>query len=234
MQSGTLISGDLPTRYGWVQKEMAERLKLSKSPQASVVLVAVSKNQPVDQIEALYRLGHRDFGENYVQELVAKAEDLESRGFTGIRWHMIGHLQTNKVKRLIPWVFSVHAVDSVKLGCELARNWRQSGRLGQLQVFIEVNIDEEPTKSGVLPQQLLPLAETLQAQPELQCLGLMCIPHLEKDPRGSFQKLFSLERQLQSKTHGGLSMGMSQDFGMAIEEGATHIRVGTLLFGPRR
>src|SRR5206468_2057422 len=121
----------------------ASAAKASGRDVASITLIAVSKKQPEDKIEALYRLGHRDFGENYVQELVAKAVELERRGCSGIRWHFIGHLQTNKAKLLVPHVFSVHSVDSEKVALALARQWGAGERGGKLPVFIEVNISQE-------------------------------------------------------------------------------------------
>ncbi|MEO5971011.1 MAG: YggS family pyridoxal phosphate-dependent enzyme [Bdellovibrionia bacterium] len=198
-----------------------------------VTLIAVSKRQSVDAIEELYRLGQRDFGENYVQELITKAEELNRRGCHEIRWHFIGHLQTNKVKSLIPWVSCVHTVDSTRIAQELAKKWVIAGREGRLPVFIEVNTDREETKSGVNPDEVLPLCEKIAQYPVLEVLGLMCIPPLEGDPTSRFKDLAALERRLRPYSQGMLSMGMSGDFATAIAEGATHIRVGTALFGPR-
>ena len=111
-----------------------------------LTLVAVSKNQPIEKIEELYSLGHRDFGENYSQELCSKAKEMAAKGYTDLRWHFIGHLQTNKVKDIVPWVYSVHSVDSEKLALELAKRWSQRGRSGTLPCFVEVNLDGEETK----------------------------------------------------------------------------------------
>jgi pyridoxal phosphate enzyme (YggS family) len=198
-------------------------------------LIAVSKTQPIEKIEALYRLGHLDFGENYVQEMVNKAEILEAMGCTGIRWHFLGHLQRNKVKSLVRFVHAVHSVDSEALGRELAKRWGEAGRPGRLKVFIQVNIDLEETKSGVVPEDAPALAEALARFPELELAGLMCIPNPDMNPSGqAFEELRELEEQCRPHTHGELSMGMSQDFEAAIREGATHIRVGTALFGVRQ
>src|SRR5690606_37677247 len=112
---------------------------------------AVAKTYPLEAIEALYRLGQRDFGENYVQELVSKAEAAAQRGLEGIRWHFVGHLQSNKARMLIPHVHAIHSVDSVRLAEELAKRWRSSGREGRLPVFLEVNLSGEETKAGVHP-----------------------------------------------------------------------------------
>ena len=194
-----------------------------------VTLIAVSKNQPIEVIEELYRLGHRDFGENYVQELVSKAPALELRGCTGIRWHFIGHLQTNKVKILLPFVYSVHSVDSEKLGRELAKRAQS-----RLSIFLEVNLEEEPAKTGVAPEKVPALVKVLAEMPELNLHGLMCVPTPMAGANGTaFLTLRELESRCRPSTQGKLSMGMTSDFEVAIREGATHIRVGTAIFGPR-
>jgi len=202
-----------------------------------VELLAVSKGQTVEAIEKLYALGQCDFGENYVQELLEKAQALKDRGCTGIRWHFIGHLQTNKVKQLVPWVNVVHSVDSERLALELAKRWSQAGRSPEmLPIFIEVNIDEQESKSGVLPPEVPALAERIARIPEIELQGLMCIPdpEVEGGVRAAFDRLKALEAQCQAHgSRGKLSMGMSTDFEEAIRAGATHVRIGTLLFGPR-
>lgn len=200
-------------------------------------LIAVSKTQPVESIEALYHLGHRDFGENYVQELVEKAEKLRAAGCDGIRWHFIGHLQTNKVKSLIPHLHAVHSVDSEKLALELAKRWKaECSDCFPLPCFIEVNIDREPTKAGVMPDDVVALATKLAKNPSIKLMGLMAIPTATQNPEqsaGAFTRLRELEIQCHPHTAGNLSMGMSSDFEVALQHGATHIRVGTALFGQR-
>jgi pyridoxal phosphate enzyme (YggS family) len=214
---------ELQSRYESVRKRVPE----------SATLVAVSKTQPTESIAALHDFGQRDFGENYVQELVAKAEALQKEGYRDLRWHFIGHLQTNKVKQLIPWVHVVHSVDSEKLARELAKRWSSAGRQGRLPVFIEVNIDEEASKSGVAPSETPALAGVLASLPELELQGLMCIP-TAGDTTPAFRKLRELESTCRPFTRGKLSMGMTHDFESALAEGATHVRVGTALFGPRK
>ncbi len=201
-------------------------------------LLAVSKGQSIDDIEALYRLGHRDFGENYAQELVEKARELgEVRGCTDIRWHFIGHLQTNKVKMVLPWVSFVHTVDSEKLARELDKTCTKLGRPGKLPVFVEVNIDREASKAGLEPESVPAFVNSLPAScPSLEIRGLMCIPEAglpESETRAAFRRLKELEASCRPVSGGALSMGMSSDFSMALEEGSTHVRVGTALFGPR-
>lgn len=206
-------------------------------PTQAVTLIAVSKTQPIEAIEALYQLGHRDFGENYAQELAGKAQALEERGFTGIRWHFIGHLQTNKVKLIIPYAYSVHSVDSERLALELAKRWGSAGRVGKLPVFIEVNVDQEETKGGIKAESVPSLALKIWEIPELSLEGLMCIPAPAangKSNRDAFIRLRELDQKCRPWTRHQLSMGMSADFELAIAEGATHVRVGTSIFGERK
>lgn len=227
---------EIASRYQSILRRIAGAAQ-SQGHARAVTLVAVSKTQPADAIEALYRLGHRDFGENYVQELVAKAEELAHRGCTEIRWHFIGHLQTNKVKALLPYVASVHSVNSEKLALELAKRWAASGRTGKLPVFIEVNISGEDTKAGLSPDEIPALARKIGEMPGLELLGLMCIPDPElpeSELRGHFKGLRELEEKCRPWSKGRLSMGMSGDFELALAEGATDVRVGTALFGPRQ
>jgi len=197
-------------------------------------LIAVSKGQPLEKIEALYRLGQRDFGENYVQELLAKSPELAARGLEGIRWHFIGHLQTNKVRALVPIVQEIHAVDSLRLAEEISRRSQGAGK--RLPVLIEVNLEAEPSKSGITPEALGGLAEALSRLPGVELRGLMCIPSREGGLSGeAFRRLRAL-RDAHSGLlgPGELSMGMSEDFEVAAREGSTWVRVGTALFGPRK
>lgn len=213
------------------------RIRQAAAAGPAPTLLAVSKGQPADKIEALFHLGHRDFAENYVQELLEKAEQLEQRGCAGIRWHFIGHLQTNKVKALLQVVDAIHAIDSEKLAREISKRWKASGRAGRLPVFIEVNIDAEPSKSGLPPEETLDFARAIDRDlaGELDLRGLMCIPApgSTEQIRTGFARLRELELKCRPATHGGLSMGMSGDFELAVAEGATHVRVGTALFGER-
>jgi PLP dependent protein len=195
---------------------------------SDVVLISVSKGQSVDSVEALYRLGHRDFGENYVLEMVEKAEEMRRRGCVELRWHFIGHLQTNKVKALLPHVFCVHSVDSLKLARELSKRWEGTERL---PVFLQVNQDAEESKSGFSADEVSAAAAEVAALPGLELVGLMSIPEPGGDTR---EKFASLRDSAASCGLKKLSMGMSGDFELAIAEGSTHVRVGTSIFGPRR
>lgn len=226
-------------RYQGILGKIAEAARGAGRDPASIHLIAVSKRQPASAIRELYELGHRDFGENYVQELVEKADELRRQGCDGIRWHFIGHLQTNKARSLVPDVSFVHSLDSERVAAELARRWRSrmEAGSGRLPVFLEVNISGEASKSGLAPGAVAPLAAWIgERAPELQLLGLMCIPEASDDParlRGEFSRLRELEATCRPGSQGMLSMGMSSDYELAIAEGATHVRIGTALFGPR-
>ena len=174
-----------------------------------------------------------DFGENYSQELLKKAADLQH--LRDIRWHHIGHVQTNKVRQLVPVAHLLHAVDRVKLARELEKRAAAAGR--RIEVLAQVNIAGEESKSGCSPDELGPLMDGLRQCEHVEVRGLMTMPPFLDDPeqvRPFFRKLRALRDR-----HGGpqelpeLSMGMSHDFAVAIEEGATIVRVGTAIFGPR-
>ncbi|MCC7442904.1 MAG: YggS family pyridoxal phosphate-dependent enzyme [Bdellovibrionales bacterium] len=227
-----MVEGRIEARYREILGRIENARARAKGP--PVTLVAVSKYQPVEAVVALYRFGHRDFGENYVQDLVKKAEELESRGCPGIRWHFIGHLQTNKAKLLLERASVVQSVDSAKTGGVLAKRWAESGHAEPLPVFLQVNIDREPSKSGMDPSMVPAVARELASVNGIRLEGLMTIP---AQGTGSSKEAFARMRELSNGlgplTQGKLSMGMSQDFEVAVEHGATHVRVGTLLFGER-
>lgn len=191
-----------------------------------VKLVAVSKAQPALAVRAAYAAGQRDFGENYVQEWRAKAEALAD--LPEIVWHFVGALQTNKVKYLVGKVGLVHAVDREELASEIARRSAQRGIA--TRVLVEVNVAGEASKSGCAPAEASRLVETIRALPGLDLAGLMCIPPAEADPRPHFA---ALRRMRDALGLAELSMGMSADYPIAIEEGATLVRVGTAIFGER-
>jgi pyridoxal phosphate enzyme (YggS family) len=197
--------------------------------QASVRLVAVSKTKPAEAIREAYAAGQRDFGENYAQELAEKAEALAD--LADLRWHFIGHLQSNKAKLVAPRAHLVHTVDSVSLARELAK--RAQGR--ELAVLVEVNVGGEAQKHGVAPGELGPLLDGIRAVPGLVLRGFMTMPpHDLAEAKLAFDGLVALRDQ-----HGGaarlpeLSMGMSDDLEVAIACGATLVRVGTAIFGSR-
>lgn len=199
----------------------------------SVRLLAVSKGQPSEALREAYAAGQRDFGENYAQELAKKAEELAD--LPDLRLHMIGHLQRNKAKLVVRHAAAVHSVDSTALALELERRVPEGQKL---PVLVEVSIAGEAQKSGVDPNELGALLECLSGCARLEVRGLMCIPPDGPDPEAA-RPYFARLRELRDQ-HGGperlpeLSMGMSADFEVAIEEGSTLVRVGTAIFGPRR
>jgi pyridoxal phosphate enzyme (YggS family) len=191
-----------------------------------VTLVAVSKTHPAEAIREAYAAGQRDFGENYAQEWREKADALAD--LPDVRWHFVGSLQTNKVKYLAGRVHLVHAVDREELARELSRRFGQKGAVAR--VLVEVNTGGEATKSGCPPADAPALAAAVRALPDVELRGLMGMPPPEDDPRPHFRLLRELRDRLGLAE---LSMGMSADWPIAIEEGATIVRVGTAIFGER-
>jgi pyridoxal phosphate enzyme (YggS family) len=207
---------------------IAERLaRVRAGIPPGVTLVAVSKAQPAGAIREAHAAGQRDFGENYVQEWRAKAEALAD--LPEIVWHFVGGLQTNKVKYLVGKVGLVHAVDREELAREIAKRSAQRGIA--TRVLLEVNVAGEASKSGCAPAEVPRLVEAVRALPGLDLRGLTCIPPAEGDPRPHFAVL---RRMRDALGLAELSMGMSADYRVAIEEGATIVRVGTAIFGERR
>ncbi len=200
-------------------------------------LVAVSKTKSVQDIQALYELGQRDFGENYVQELLTKQPSLPA----DIRWHFIGHLQRNKVKFLAPFVHLVQSVDSGSLLAEIDRQARQAGRV--IDCLLQVHIAQEETKFGLDEPQLDQLLQpaTLKSLPGVRIAGLMGMASLTADAsqvRAEFHRLRLLFDRYASRKDiladfRWLSMGMSGDYSIALAEGSNLVRIGSLLFGAR-
>ena len=221
--------------YKEVEKRVEEACKRAGRKREEVTLIAVSKTKPVSMIEELLPLNVRDFGENKVQELTAKAEILPS----ALHWHMIGHLQRNKVKYIVDKACIIHSVDSLRLAEEISKAAQK--KQVTAKILIEVNVAEEESKFGVRTSELLPLIEAISLLPNIAIKGLMTIaPYVEnpEENRWIFQKLKNLSIDIKGKnfdnvTMDVLSMGMTGDYEVAIEEGATHGRVGTGIFGER-
>jgi PLP dependent protein len=193
----------------------------------SVTLIAVSKVQPPDRVQAVLDEGHRVFGENYVQEAAAKWPAWRT-AFPGVELHMIGPLQSNKAKQAVDLFDAIHTLDRPSLAQKLAALAQANGRLPRL--FVQVNTGAEPQKAGVLPGDLPAFLRDCRGM-DLSPVGLMCIPPEDADPTPHFAMLARL-----AADHGltGLSMGMSADFEIAVAHGATHIRVGSAIFGARQ
>lgn len=192
----------------------------------SVRLIAVSKVQPAERVEAVLAQGHRVFGENYVQEAAGKWPAWKAR-FPGVELHMIGPLQTNKAKLAVELFDAIHTVDRPSLAEKLARLAEARGSCPQL--FVQVNTGAEPQKAGVLPDQTDDFIRAVRAM-GLPVAGLMCIPPEDEDSTPHFAMLAGMAAR---NGLSGLSMGMSADFEAAIAHGATHVRVGSAIFGER-
>lgn len=208
-----------------VEERLAKVLARCGRRREDVTLIAVSKTFPAEVTIAAYQAGLREFGENYVQEFEQKAPLLKDLG--DARFHLIGHLQSNKVNKAVPLFDTIQTVDSAKLAERLSRTGKA------LDVMIEVKLSDEEAKHGCVPEDVQRLRDQIQSLPGLQLSGLMTIPPFFDDPEQSrpyFVRLRELGEQLGIQ---GLSMGMSNDFEVAVEEGATHIRLGTVLFGKR-
>ncbi|MEZ4392366.1 MAG: YggS family pyridoxal phosphate-dependent enzyme [Polyangiales bacterium] len=198
-----------------------------------VTLVAVSKLQPEALIRAAYACGQRDFGENYVQELLRKRDALAD--LDGVRWHLIGHLQSNKARHVAPFAHLVHTVDDARLGAELGRRALAAGRVQE--VLAQVNVGGEAQKSGCAPEGLPALLDALSATPGISLRGLMTVPPHTDDPAGA-RPYFDALREMRDAQGGAarlptLSMGMTHDLEVAVAAGATVVRVGTAIFGAR-
>jgi pyridoxal phosphate enzyme (YggS family) len=203
----------------------AAELAAGRTP-GSVTLIAVSKIQPDDRVRAVLTEGQRVFGENYVQEAAAKWPGFRA-AFPGVQVHMIGPLQTNKAKQAVDLFDAIHTLDRPSLAQKLASLAQTRGRCPAL--FVQVNTGSEPQKAGVLPGDLDAFLRDCRAL-DLSPMGLMCIPPEGEDATSHFQ---TLARMAAQNGLPGLSMGMSSDFVQAIAHGATHIRVGSALFGAR-
>ncbi len=224
---------ELTARLRHVTERIAAAAGRAGRPAHGITLVAVSKTQPAERVAAARAAGQVDFGESRAQELVAKARELTALGAPRVRWHFVGQLQRNKAKDVVGTATLIHSVDRLELAEEIAGIAARSGRLQR--VLVQVNAGEDPAKAGVAVDAAPGLIARIRALPYVACEGLMTIPPLEGDPRPTFQRLAALRDRLREQfpevSH--LSMGMSGDYEAAIEEGATLVRVGEALFGPR-
>lgn len=210
--------------------------KAGRSP-SDVTLIAVGKTFPWEDIAEAVRAGVQHVGENYVQELLTKRERLAAEP---VRWHFIGHLQSNKVKYLAGWIEMIHAVDSASLAREIDRQAERAGRTAE--ILVEVNTTGEQSKFGVKPERTVEFVQSLAGLRHVRIGGLMTIGPFLPDPEGSrpmFRRLRALKEEIAGLDQPNaamrhLSMGMTGDFEVAIEEGATCIRIGTAIFGSRK
>jgi len=220
-----------------VQERIAEACRRVGRRPEDVKLVAVSKTVPPDRIRAAYDAGLRDFGENRVQEAEAKAPALADLGAAGLRWHLVGHLQKNKSKKAVALFDVIQSLDEVELAHHLEHHGAEQGKT--VRALVQVDLAGEATKFGLEEKLLLTALESLRGFKSLQVQGLMVLPPFGEDPEAArpfFRRLRGLRDQAarQGLLRGAeLSMGMSHDFEVAIEEGATLVRVGTAIFGER-
>lgn len=220
--------------YKEVQSFVKESEKKSSYGQ-KVTLIAVSKTKPSSDIKALYDIGVRDFGENKVQELCDKYDELPK----DIKWHLIGHLQTNKVKYIVDKVYLIHSVDSIHLAQQIENECEKKNV--DVNILVQVNVAKEDTKFGLMTEDVMSMIETISKLPHIHIKGLMTIaPFVEdaEENRQVFSDLKKLSVDIRNKNIDNvsmdvLSMGMSGDYRVAIEEGSTMVRVGTSIFGER-
>ena len=219
-----------------IQERLAAACIAAGRNPGSVTLIAVSKTFGPQEVAEVTRAGVLDIAENYVQELTRKRDELAD---DRIRWHFIGHMQSNKVKYISDWIYMIHSVDNDRVAAEIQKRGEKLGR--PMNVLVEVNTSGETTKYGVKPEGALDLVRTISRHPNIAIQGLMTIGPFEPEPEGSrrsFRQLKNLFDQINSAAvlrqpmiH--LSMGMSHDFTVAIEEGSTMVRIGTAIFGSR-
>lgn len=223
----------LKQRYQHLVEKIRQLERQYGREQGTVTLVAVSKTHPESAIREMAALGQTAFGENYLQEAIAKQHELDD---LDLQWHFIGHIQSNKTREIAEHFDWVHGVDRAKIADRLSG--QRPGHLPPINVCIQLNLEGESTKSGVAPDELPELAQQVAQLPNLKLRGLMAIPPPD-NPFETQRKLFARMKSLfVALNHTGLnldvlSMGMTDDMEAAIAEGATHIRIGTALFGPR-
>lgn len=221
--------------YNYVKQQVEETAKACGRDPKEITLIAVSKTKPLENIEELIEIGVEDFGENKVQELCDKYEHVSQP----VRFHLIGHLQTNKVKYIVDKACLIHSVDSLKLAQTIQKEAAKKQVIAQ--ILIEVNVAEEDSKFGLHAEDVIPFIQEISTMPNLHVNGLMTIAPFVDDPednRKYFRTLKQLSLDITSKNIDNidmnvLSMGMTNDYKVAIEEGATMVRVGTAIFGAR-
>ena len=227
--------GDLKEKYNDVKEKIQSSIVKSGRKEDDVVLIAVSKTKPVSMLKEVYEAGCRDFGENKVQEIVEKFDQMPE----DTRFHMIGHLQRNKVKYIIDKVVLIHSVDSLRLAETINKEALKKNLV--MDVLIEVNVAEEESKFGVKVSEAPDFVKSVSLLPGVRVKGLMTIAPFVTDPENNreiFRKLRQLSVDIEKKNIDNvhmdvLSMGMTGDYQVAVEEGATYVRVGTGIFGVR-
>jgi len=221
------VSTEIAARVHAVRRAIAAALTRAGDPGRDVTIVAVTKTMPATVVDDVATAGIMDIGESRVQEAAEKAPSVRA----AVRWHLVGHLQRNKARRAADLFAVIHSVDSTALLEALGATGRPLG------VFLEINVAADPRKHGAPPAEARQLLQTARRIRTLEVQGLMTIAPLDADPRPSFRALRELRDVLNRAGDGpplrGLSMGMSGDYEVAVEEGATHVRIGTALIGAR-
>ena len=218
-----------------VERNIQEACKKANRSRDEVTLIAVSKTKPISMLKEIYDLGVRNFGENKVQELCEKHPQMPE----DLNWHLIGHLQRNKVKNIIDKATLIHSVDSIRLAETIEKEAAKKDLI--VDILMEVNVAEEESKFGLKVEEVIPAVETIATFPHIRIRGLMTIAPFVENPeenRSIFARLQKLSVDIRSKNIDNvnvdiLSMGMTNDYQVAIEEGATMVRVGTGIFGAR-
>ncbi|MFA7305751.1 MAG: YggS family pyridoxal phosphate-dependent enzyme [Hyphomicrobium sp.] len=216
-----------PERLKRVRHEIVAAAQTAKRSPGDIELVAVSKTFDIDAVRPVLAAGQRVFGENRVQEAERKWPALK-REFADVELHLIGPLQSNKAKEAVALFDVIHTIDREKIARAIADEISRQGRT--LRLFVQVNTGEEPQKAGVMPREAKTFVEFCQGELKLPIVGLMCIPPVDEEPAVHFAFLAKLAKEAGVQ---GLSMGMSSDFETAIAFGATHVRVGSAIFGGR-
>lgn len=227
MTESTQMMGGAVERLAEVQERIAAAAREAGRDPADVRLIAVSKTFEAPEIRPVLAAGHRSFGENRVQEAKSKWPLLRTE-YPGIELHLIGPLQSNKAKEAVALFDAIHTIDRPKIARAIADEMRGEGK--RLQLFVQVNTGEEPQKAGVAPAEAADFVRVCRDELKLDITGLMCIPPVDEEPAVHFAFLAKLAGELGLK---GLSMGMSDDFETAVALGATHVRVGSAIFGSR-
>ena len=223
---------DLAERYRSVQERISKAATNSGRTTDSINLIVVTKNHPAQMVIDLAALGQLEFGENRDQEASQKAAEV-AKVFPRAHWHFVGQLQTNKVKSVLRYASTIHSIDRPSLVRELAKQLENQD--AQVDGFIELNLTSDENRGGVSEENLKALTEEVLSVPRITLLGVMAVAGLGEDPESEFEKarqLSEVVRQL-APSATALSMGMSEDFEVAIAMGATHIRVGSAITGPR-
>lgn len=222
-------------KYLQIKDKVENALNASNRKIDDCTLIAVSKTKPVEMLKEVYDAGCRDFGENKVQELIDKYAKMPE----DVKWHMIGHLQTNKVKYIVDKVYMIHSVDSVKLARQISKEAEK--KQVNVPILLEVNLADEESKFGFQDSEIMGAVEEIAQLPGIQLKGLMTVPPFVEDGEDNriyFAKLKQLSVDIMNKNMDNvcmdiLSMGMTSDYEVAVTEGATYVRVGSAIFGDR-